>query len=81
MNNNLRKTRMCTRATLINGIEKIAPLLFIEQVKVKPKNYELISAIERKLPGNKKLSVRFARYRFIPHLSTNFRHRMHAVGL
>ena len=33
---------------------KIAPLLFIEQVKVKPKNYELISAIERKLPGNKK---------------------------
>lgn len=52
---------------------KIALLLFIEQVKVKPKNYELISAIERKLPGNKKLSVRFARYRFIPHLSTNFR--------
>lgn len=23
MNNNLRKTRMCTRATLINGIEKL----------------------------------------------------------
>ena len=44
-------------------------------------NYELISAIERKFTENKKLCVRFAHYRFIPHLSTNFRHRMHAVGL